>query len=101
MASTSTAGRGFLLGELWARIPSPVGVVLVGGVLFGLHHIFALLGLFPWPLALLFMSGTMLAGAVWTWMRVRGLSIIDCYVSHILADLAIMWIGWDLMQSVA
>ena len=77
------------------------GIVLIaGGVLFGLHHIFALAPLFPWPLAAAFTVGTMLAGAVWSLMRIRGLSLWDCYVSHILADLAIMWIGWDLMQTV-
>jgi len=89
--------RVFILSQLRSRLGSPLAICLVGAFAFGLHHIFALLPLFDWPFVGLFTLGTMAAGGVWTAMRVRGYSIWDCYVSHILADLAIFWAGHDLI----
>ena len=92
--------RAFLVGELAGRWRA-AAVICVAGGLFGLHHFFALLSAFDWPLVALGVAGTMLAGAVWTWMRVSGRSIVDCYVSHVLADLAVMWIGYDMITRPA
>ena len=89
--------RAFIVGELRARALSTLAACAIAGGLFGLHHIFALASLFTWPLVCFFTFGTMVAGGVWSWMRCRGYSIWDCYVSHLLADLAIMWIGYDLI----
>lgn len=91
--------RGFILGELrgWTRkLWTPC---IIGGALFGIHHVFAVLPVFHLPLAALCVLGTMVAGGVWSWMRLRGDSILDCYVSHVLANLSIMWIGYDLILS--
>lgn len=90
--------RGFILVQLRTRLRGTAALCVVGGVLFGLHHIFALLWLPGLPLVALCVAGTMAAGAVWCWMRLRGRSILDCYVSHVLADLSIFWIGYDLIQ---
>ena len=89
--------RGFLLSELRKRIGSTLALCLISGALFGLHHLMATLALFSWPLIVGCTLGTAAAGVVWSWMRLRGYSIFDLYVSHILADLAIMLIGYDLM----
>ena len=89
--------RAFLLSELRNWIPGTVVLCLVSGVIFGLHHIFAMLSLFPLTLVAFCVLGTMLAGGIWSWMRVRGQSIWDCYISHVFADLAVMWIGYDLI----
>ena len=90
--------RGFLTGELRAWTGRAAVVCLIGGGMFGVHHVFAMLALFPPGEVAAFTAGTVVAGAVWTWMRVRGVSIWDCYVSHVLADLSIMWIGHDLIR---
>lgn len=89
--------RGFLLSELRMRVARPAAACLIAGAVFGLHHVFALAPLFSPGFAAAFAVGTMLAGGVWAWMRVRGMSILDCFVSHIFADFAIMWVGWDLI----
>jgi len=65
--------------------------------MFGLHHVAAMMSLFDVQKLTLFVAGTMLAGGVWAWMRLRGQSIWDCYISHVMADMAIMWIGYDLI----
>ena len=89
--------RGFLLSELRNWISTPLLLCLLSGFIFGIHHTFAMLSLFPLPLVFLCVLGTMLAGVIWSWMRIRGQSIWDCYISHVLADLAVMWIGYDLI----
>ena len=89
--------RGFLVSELGERLRRRWAVVFVAGGLFGLHHIFALTWLGEAWMVGLAVLATMVAGAGWAYLRASGRSIIDCYVSHILADLAIMWIGWDIL----
>lgn len=91
--------RGFILVQLRSRLRGTAALCLIGGVLFGLHHIFALLWLPGLALVGLCVVGTMAAGGIWFWMRLRGYSILDCYVSHVLADLTIFWIGYDLLQN--
>ena len=89
--------RGFILSGLSKWVPGTAALVLISGMIFGIHHIFAMLKLFPLMWVGLCVAGTMVAGVIWSWMRVRGKSIWDCYVSHVLADLAVMWIGYDLI----
>ena len=90
--------RGFLVSEWGERLRSRWLLVLVAGGLFGLHHIFALAWLGEWWLAALAVGATMVAGGTWAYLRASGRSIVDCYVSHLLADFAIMWVGWDVLQ---
>ena len=90
--------RAFLFGLLKARVKSGLTQCLVNGALFGAHHFLVLITVFPLSQTLMFTFATMVAGAVWSWHRARGHSVIDCYVSHVLADLAIMWVGWDLIS---
>jgi len=89
--------RGFILSELLARVGRATACLIAGG-LFGLHHVFAVLCLADGWLIALGVACTVAAGLVWAWMRVRGASLIDCYVSHIMADLAALWVGWDLIS---
>ena len=90
--------RAFIIGELRCWLRSTWVLCIAGGVLFGLHHVFALLSVCDWPFVVLGALGTMVAGGAWSWMRVRGYSILDCYVSHVVVDLAIMWVGYDLIR---
>lgn len=90
--------RGFILAELRSRIPGMLPLCIISGVLFGLHHLVATLAMFPWPVVIVATGGSAIAGGVWAWMRLRGDSIFDCYISHIVADFGVMWIGYDLMK---
>jgi len=91
--------RGFILDQLRRRLDNKISLIAACGLLFGLHHVFVVAGMFSWQVGALFVFGTVVAGAVWSWQRVRGWSILDCYVSHILADLAGFWAGWDLITT--
>lgn len=90
--------RGFIISELQEWPLTMPTLCVLGGVLFGLHHLFVVLPLFEWQLALLCMIAVMAAGGLWSWMRLRGYSILDCFLSHFLADISIMWVGYDLFR---
>ena len=89
--------RGFLLSELRAWVGNAFAVVLICGIMFGLHHVFAIVTLADGPKVMVGALGTIGGGLVWSLMRVRGASLLDCYISHILADVAVMWVGYDLL----
>jgi membrane protease YdiL (CAAX protease family) len=89
--------RVFILTQLARWIRGTLALSLVAGIIFGIHHIFAMYSLFDWPIVVLCVMGTMAAGFIWSRMRLVGYSIWDCYLSHVFADLAVMWIGYDLL----
>ena len=89
--------RGFILSQLARWIPGTLALSLIAGFIFGIHHIFAMLSLFGWHIVAFCVLGTMAGGFVWSRMRLKGYSIWDCYISHVFADLAIMWVGYDLL----
>ena len=89
--------RVFILSQLARWIPGTLALSLIAGFIFGIHHIFAMLSLFAWPIVALCVLSTMVAGFIWSRMRLGGYSIWDCYLSHVFADLAVMWIGYDLL----
>jgi len=91
--------RGFVL-ERMQRSMSGTTAVLLSSLLFGVHHYFTLLAYFPTNLAAFFTFGTMVAGAVWGFMRLRGVSLVDCWISHVLADLAVVSVGWLLINQI-
>ena len=93
--------RGFIVSQLRGRLSGRLVISLVAGGLFGLHHLFVMLPMLPPGVAALGIVGIVFAGVVWSWMRLSGVSLLDCYVSHILADLAGFWAGWELIGSVS
>lgn len=92
--------RGFLVGLLNGRTGNRILICLLGGLFFGIHHIFATLWIGNLLLTMVAVSATIIAGGIWTLMRVRGVSNIDCWVSHIMADLAVFYIGYQILQEV-
>ena len=90
--------RGFLQGELALWIKKPHLLVLMLAGLFGLHHAVALAGMLEVGQLAFAVALTMLGSAAWTVMRLRGLSLWDCWLSHAMADLAIAWAAWDLIS---
>ncbi len=91
--------RWFLFGRL-RPLTGAGPAVLLSSLAFTSHHVvvlWAYLGSGPaaWmvlPLA----GGVALGGAVWARLYDRTGSILPGWISHVLADLAIMAMGWDL-----
>lgn len=90
--------RGFLQQQLNRIGLATLPLILGSGFFFGIHHYFTLLPYFSTGLVLLFTFATMVAGALWSWQRSRGWSLVDCYVGHICSDFAIIYVGWQLIS---
>ena len=71
--------------------------ILINGLFFGFHHYIMLNAYFHWGIALFLTFGTMAGGWIWSWMRMKGLSIWACYISHVLIDLSVMVIGYIII----
>lgn len=72
--------------------------VLLCGLLFTLHHIINLVAYTQnWLVIVLASLGVFLAGAIWSWCYLRYRSIWPSYFSHILADLALAIVSWQLL----
>ncbi|MDJ0839890.1 MAG: CPBP family intramembrane metalloprotease [Acidobacteriota bacterium] len=78
---------------LWG---SKAGVV-TAGLFFTLHHVFALAAQFDARITLLGSLGVFTGGLLWSWCYARYRSVWPGYVSHVLVDIAIMIIGWQLI----
>lgn len=71
--------------------------VLCAALGFTLHHIVAMSVYFELPVVVLGSVGVFAGGALWSWLYSRYNSILPCYVSHVLADIAIFAAGWHLL----
>ncbi|MEP0910891.1 CPBP family intramembrane metalloprotease [Leptolyngbya sp. GB1-A1] len=65
---------------------------------FTLHHVIALIAYTGnWLVTVVGAFGVFTAGVVWAWCYLTYGSLWSCYISHLLADLAIALIGWHLL----
>ena len=90
--------RWFLFGNLRLWLPSGSAIVAAGA--FSAHH-FMILAAFTSPTWTV-VGGLMVAVAGWGWCILyhRSGSLLGPWVSHVLIDLAVMWVGWDLIQGL-
>ncbi len=89
--------RWFVYSKCEVLIPGK-GAVLLCGLLFTLHHIIALSAYTQnWLVVILGSLGVFLAGAIWSWCYRTYRSIWSSYLSHVLADLAIAIVCWQLL----
>lgn len=75
-----------------------IAMILWNGFFFSIHHFFILLSYLSVQHALIFSVGTIFGGMIWAWMRLKGMSIWQCYVSHVLVDLSVMFVGYQLIK---
>jgi len=89
--------RWFVYSKCEVLIPGK-GAVLLSGLLFTLHHIINLVAYTEnWLVVVLASLGVFLAGAIWSWCYLMYRSIWSSYFSHVLADLAIAIVSWQLL----
>ena len=73
--------------------------IITSALFFTLHHIIALFFYLQNPLLAIISSfGVFTAGVVWSFCYQKS-GFWACYISHILADLAIGFVGWHLLFS--
>jgi membrane protease YdiL (CAAX protease family) len=71
--------------------------VAASSAMFTLHHIIALRAQMGWTPTLLASGGIFIGGCTWSWLYRRYRSIWPGYVSHVLADVAALAVGWMLL----
>jgi hypothetical protein len=77
---------------------SGIGAICLAALCFTIHHIIALAAYTGnWSIVVLSSLGVFIAGAAWSWCYLTYRSLWSCYVSHLLADLAIALVGWHLL----
>jgi uncharacterized protein len=89
--------RGFVVYQCKILLPRAIAIILAA-LFFTTHHSIALYGYtHNWIVVLIGSIGVFLAGIIWAWCFSRYQSILPGYISHILADIAIAIIGWQLL----
>ena len=89
--------RGFVVSRCKVLVPNAIAVILAA-LFFTIHHSIALYGYtHSWSIVLLGSLGVFIAGIVWVWCYDNYQSIVPGYISHILADLAIAIVGYQLL----
>ncbi len=89
--------RWFVYRKCEVLLPGTKAVCLAA-LCFTLHHIIALAAYTGNGFVVVLGSlGVFTAGAVWSWCYLTYRSLWSCYISHLLADLAIAFVGWHLL----
>ena len=74
-----------------------LAAVFLSAAFFTVHHVVALGVQFDWDVTLLASAGVFIGGSIWSWCYLRYKSIWPGYVSHVLVDIAVFWIGWRII----
>lgn len=72
--------------------------VMLSGLLFTVHHIFALGLQFDWRITTLGSIGVCIGGVVWSWLYLRFDTVWPGWVSHLIVDVAVFAVGWMIIQ---
>jgi membrane protease YdiL (CAAX protease family) len=89
--------RWFVFGQS-RKLMSLPRAYLVASAGFASHHIVVLSQFFPFVWALLLGVCVGIGGAVWCWLTYRYNSLYGAWVSHMIIDLGLMWVGWEVLQ---
>ena len=88
--------RWFVFSQCERLMPRFVAI-LASATVFTTHHVIALSTYLPMYLTALASLGVFLGGVLWTVLYSRYRSIWPGWISHILADVAIFAVGWELL----
>jgi membrane protease YdiL (CAAX protease family) len=92
--------RWFVFGQLRRLLPLWPAVI-VSAVGFTAHHVLVLAWYFGWSswLTLLFSSSVAIGGGFWAWLYDRSGSILGPWLSHLVIDAAIFYIGFQILRT--
>jgi len=88
--------RWFVFGGL-DRLLGRWVALLLAALAFAAHHYVVLSQFFGLPLVLLCGTCVGVGGAIWSLLYRRQGTLAGAWISHLLVDAAIMWIGYDLI----
>ena len=91
--------RWFAFGQL-RRVTSFWPAALFSGVAFMAHHVIILVVYFGWsPLAAFLSFSIAVGGVLWAWIYEKSRSLLGVWVSHLMVDAGIFYIGFDLLKN--
>ncbi len=90
--------RWFVFAQL-RRMTSIPRAVVISSLGFMAHHVILLGTFFGFnsPLCWILSLAVAIGGAIWAWMFERWQSLVPVWISHLLVDAGIFWIGYDLV----
>jgi len=88
--------RWFVLRQLRALLPAALAI-LGSAALFTAHHTVAMAAYLGPAQVVLGSLAVLAAGACWSFLYLRYASIWPAWISHVVADIAIFVIGWQLL----
>ena len=92
--------RGFVFGHLRHLVPTRAAHLLAA-LAFAAHHVVVLNQFFTAGIAWLFSLGVALGGLMWSILYQRHGTLLGAWISHLIADIAIIVIGWHLITTPA
>ena len=88
--------RWFIFRQCEALLKGAVAVI-ASAAIFTAHHVIAVSQYLDPGFTFLASAGVFAGGVVWSWLYLRYRSIWPCWMSHVLADVAVFGIGWYLL----
>jgi uncharacterized protein len=89
--------RGFIYRKCAILLPK-TGATPLSALLFTLHHTIGIAAItHDWRITIIGSIGVFAAGAIWSDCYKQTRSLWPCYVSHVLADIAIGIVNWHLL----
>jgi len=89
--------RWFAYGSLRRMLSGPWPHV-VAAIGFSLHHYVLLWNYFTPGMALLLGTAVGLGGVIWSVLYQRTGTLVGSWVSHVIVDFGIFWVGWQLIS---
>lgn len=90
--------RWFVFGRL-RKLMAFLPAALISGLAFAGHHVFVLNEYLPgqfWNATIPFSLGIAFGGVVWAWIYEKTGSLLGPWLSHLLVDAAVMYIGYRM-----
>jgi len=88
--------RWFVFGQLRRLVPLGAAHVLAA-LAFASHHVVILSQFFPLGWAFGLGGCVACGGLAWSWLYHRYGSLLGAWASHVVVDLGLMWVGWQVM----
>jgi membrane protease YdiL (CAAX protease family) len=88
--------RWFIFRQCEALIKGPAAV-FASAAIFCAHHVIAVSQYLDPFFSFLASTGVFVGAAIWSWLYQRYRSVWPCWISHVLADIAVFGIGWRLV----
>ena len=88
--------RWFIYRQCETLMKGPAAVV-ASAAIFTAHHVIAVNQYLDLRFTILASAGVFAGGVVWSVLYLRYRSIWPCWISHVMADLAVFGVGWYLL----